>query len=93
MSKHYVFYGKITEQKEIGICVNFPFYGGEAISEDEASRVAKSLINSCDTPVLVEIFKTKPGETIRDAMNAANRKFERMANEIYECESIINRRR
>ena len=96
MSNYVVFYCKVVEDKDLGILVDFPFYGGESDYEDEAERIAKDLVNAqqqSQVTIIPKVFAKKGLTTMNDVMEEARKRFDKMANEMYDCETAMIRRK
>lgn len=87
----YVFYGKVIEDKQEGIKITYPFLGGETDTKENADILARELVNdrSNQATIIPKIFI---GQSITEVYNAAHKKFEKMAENMMECEAMIERR-
>ena len=93
-SRFYVFYCRVTEDKEVGLLVDYSFLAGEADTEEKADQIARDLVNdkAYNGIVLPKVFEKTDDESIMDVMNRAQKRFEKMADHMYESESAIERR-
>ena len=94
MAKYIIFYSKITTDKEVGIIVDYPFYGGDAETHEEADQIAKKLVNDAQnqTTIIPKVFE-KGDNTWLDVMEIAKNRFEKMAQDMYDSEQVMDRRK
>lgn len=95
MPKFVVWYCKISEEKEIGISVGFPFYGGVADTQEEADLMARNLVNdkSRHATIIPQTFKKEDNQTLQDTMNLARKRFKLMAEDVQACERLYYKRK
>lgn len=95
MDRHAVFYALVTEHDEDGTLVDYVYYGGETPSKDEADAMAYALTNDRALPgsVLTKIYRLDNLITLNDAVRLANKHFNKIANEMYEVEDMLERQR
>lgn len=96
MPEYIVFYCKVVEDKEVGILVDFPFYGGEATTEADAEIIARTLVNEQQQnqiTLIPKVFEKLDGQTITDVMEEARKRFDKMSRSMYDCEEVMDRRK
>lgn len=93
MSEYVIIYGKVTEDKEIGILFTYPYFGGEAETMEEAEELTKRLVNETKQAIVVpHIFHRTRSAGLPVLMEEAKKRFRRMEEDMYDCEEIYEKR-
>ena len=98
MSEFAVIYGKVVDDKELGVYLASIHLGGIAPTAQEADQLARHCVNTCKGgTIFPKIFPIHLPNSLLGIMEQASKKFYALERQMVEAETIIknstNRRR
>lgn len=84
-----VIYGKVIDDKEIGIYIEGVFFGGVANSQEEADQLAKDCVN-CTGGVAIPKIIPIGDKNLHEIFLEALRRFDKIEREMIETEDILS---
>ena len=84
-----VIYGKVVDDKELGIYIEGVFFGGIAGTQEEAEQLAKTCVNCTVGGVAIPRIIPLGGKNLHQIFKEATVQFDKMEREMIETEAIL----
>ena len=87
-----VLYGKVVDDKELGVYLDDVYFGGVAGNTEEADEIARDCMNNVrGGTAVVKTLQIEDGNSLLEVFAEARARFDRMEREMVETEAILER--